>query len=73
MWMSTVYSLIVHCRNGAKFSSGKHSTLRLTGMAAANALGEKFPLFVIGKSLNSRCLKSVKNKPCQYRWQKKVG
>ena len=27
---------------------GKHSTIRLTGMAAANALSEKLPMFVIG-------------------------
>ena len=29
---------------------GKHSKLRLTGLAAANAAGEKLPMFVIGKS-----------------------
>ena len=29
---------------------GKHSKLRLTGLAAANAAGEKLPIFVIGKS-----------------------
>ena len=28
---------------------GKHSKIRLTGMAAANALGQKLPMFVIGK------------------------
>ena len=29
---------------------GKHSKLRLTGLTAANGVGEKLPLFVIGKS-----------------------
>ena len=29
---------------------GKYSKLRLTGLTAANAVGEKLPLFVIGKS-----------------------
>ena len=29
---------------------GKHSKLRLKGLRAANAVGEKLPLFVIGKS-----------------------
>ena len=29
-------------------SGGKHSKVRLTGMATSNALGEKIPMFVIG-------------------------
>ena len=29
---------------------GKHCNLRLKGLRAANAVGEKLPLFVIGKS-----------------------
>ena len=29
---------------------GKHSKLRLTGLAAANAAGEKLPMFAIDKS-----------------------
>ena len=33
-----------------KCVDGKHSKTRLTGMAAANAVGEKLPMFVIGKS-----------------------
>ena len=36
-------------------------------MAAANALGEKLPLFIIGKSKTPRCFKYVK----QYRNQMK--
>ena len=38
---------------------GKHSKLRLTGLAAANAVGEKLPLFVIGKSKKPRCFKHI--------------
>ena len=29
---------------------GRHSKLRLTDLTAANAIGEKLPIFVIGKS-----------------------
>ena len=37
---------------------GKHSKLRLTGLTAANAVGEKLPLFVIDKSKKPRCFKN---------------
>ena len=40
-------------------------------MAAANATGEKRPMFVIGKSKTPRCLKHIKNLPCKYNSQKK--
>ena len=40
-------------------------------MAAANALGEKLPMFVIGKSKNPHGFKNVKKVPCRYRAQKK--
>ena len=30
-------------------TGGKYSKIRLTGMAAANATGDKKPMFVIGK------------------------
>ena len=56
---------------GEKCSGGKHSKVRLTGLAAANALGEKLPMFVIGKSGKPRCFKHVKQLPCRYRSQKK--
>ena len=49
----------------------KHSKITVTGMVAANAMGEKLPLFVIGKSARSRCFIGVKNIPCRYRSQKK--
>ena len=50
---------------------GKHSILRLTGFTAANAVGEKLPLFVIGKSKKRWCFKHIKHLPCRYRSQKK--
>ena len=50
---------------------GKQSKVRITGMAASNALGDKIQMFVIGKSVKLRCFKGIKKKPCQYRVQKK--
>ena len=35
---------------GGKCSGGKNSKIRLTGLAAANMIAEKLPMFVIGKS-----------------------
>ena len=49
-----------------KCSGGKHSKVRLTGMAAGNAKGKRLPLFIIGKSKNPRCFKGVKRVPCHY-------
>ena len=40
-------------------------------MAAGNAIGEKLPMFVIGKSKTLRCFKHIKNLPCKYKSQKK--
>ena len=57
-------------RKGEKYSGGKHSKVRLTGMAAASATGEKLPEFVIGKSKKPRCFNGVKNL-CRYRAQAK--
>lgn len=54
-----------------KCSGGKHSKVRLTGMAAASANGEKLPMFVIGKSRKPRCFKNIRHLPCRYRSQKK--
>ena len=56
---------------GEKCSGGKHSKVRLTGVAAASAAGEKLPIFVIGKSVQPRYFKNVKNLPCRYRSQVK--
>ena len=53
-------------------SGAKQSKVRLTGMAASNAPGEKIPTFVIAKSASPRCFKHVRNLPCRYRSQKKA-
>ena len=49
---------------GEKCSGRKHSKVRLTGLAAGNAYGEKLQMFVIGKSV-----KGVKTLPCRCRAQ----
>ena len=49
----------------------KHSKLRLTGLAAANAAGKKLPMFVIGKLKSPRCFKNIKHLPCRYCSQNK--
>ena len=54
-----------------KCSGGKHSKVRMTGMAAGNAKGERLPMFAIGKAKNPRCFKGVKSIPCRYRAQAK--
>ena len=46
---------------------GKHSKIRLTGMAAVNVTGDKLSMFIIGKSKSPRCFKGVKHLPCRYR------
>ena len=56
---------------GKRCSVGKHSKVRFTGLVAANATGEKLPLFVVGKSAKPRCFSGVKSLPCRYRSQKK--
>ena len=50
---------------------GKLSEIRFTGMAAANAMGDKLPMFVIGKAKNPQCLKNVKFLPRRHRNQRK--
>ncbi|XP_065681432.1 tigger transposable element-derived protein 2-like [Hydra vulgaris] len=50
---------------------GKNSKVRLTGIAAGSATGEKLPMFVIGKSKNPRCFKHIKQLPCTYKNQLK--
>ena len=57
--------------NNENCDVGKHSKLRLTGLTAANEVGEKLPLLVISKSKKPRCFKDIKHLPCQYRIQKK--
>ena len=57
---------------GEKCSEGKHSKIRLTGLAAVNAYGERLPMFVIGKTNQPRCFKGVRNLPCPYRAQREL-
>ena len=57
---------------GEHCSGGKHTKVRLTGMTASNALGEKIPIFYIRKSASPRRFKHVRNPPCRYRSQKKA-
>ena len=54
-----------------KCIGGKFSKVRLTGLAAANANGEKLPMFIIGKSKSPRCFKNLEQLPCRHRGQKK--
>ena len=58
---------------GGRCSGGKHSKVKLTGLAAANVTGKKLHLFVIGKSAKPRCFSRVKSLPCCYRSQKRSG
>lgn len=44
--------------------SGKFSKWRLTGFASSNAVVEKLPVFVIGKSANPWCFEHSKSLPC---------
>ena len=37
-----------------KCSGGKHMKIRITGLAAANAVGSKLPMFAIGKAKKPR-------------------
>ena len=43
-----------------KGSGGKHIKIRITGLAAANVVGNKLPMFVIGKAKNAKCFKNIK-------------
>ena len=54
-----------------KCHGGKQSKVRITVLCGANAVGDKLPLFIIGKSKQPRCFKGVRNLPCRYRHQKK--
>ena len=56
---------------GTKCSGGKNSKNRITGLVGSNAVGDKLPLLIIGKSKKPRCFKNVKSLPCNYRNQKK--
>ena len=53
------------------YGGGELRKIRITGIAAANAIGDKLSMFVIGKAKNPRCLKNIKFLPCCYRNQRK--
>ena len=59
-----------HFKN-EKYTGGKHSIFRLTGMAACNVNDERLPMFVIGKLKIPRCFKGAKNVQCRYQAQPK--
>ena len=40
-------------------------------MAAANSMGDKLPMFVIGKGKNPQCFQIAKFLPCRHRNQRK--
>ena len=52
-------------------SGGNHSKIRITGLAVANAVGKKLPMFVIGKEKNPMSFKNIKKLPFRYRSQRK--
>ena len=54
-----------------KYSGGKHSKIKITGLAVSNAIGNKQPMFVVGKAKNPRCFKNIKKLPCRYQSQRK--
>ena len=51
--------------------SGGYSKVRLTGLTAGNATGERLPVFVIRNSAKQRCLSAIKSLPCRYLSQNK--
>ena len=56
---------------GGRCAGGKFSKVRLAGLAAGNAAGEKLPMFVIAKAEKPRCFKGVTSLPCQHKPQRK--
>ena len=72
LFYEALASKSLHFR-GKRCSGGKHSRVRLIGMAASNDLGEKIPIFVIGKSAIPSCFKHVRNLPCINRSQNNVN
>ena len=54
-----------------KCSGEKLSKVRLTDIAAANAVGDKIPMLVTGETQKWRGFKNVKFLHCQYQHQKK--
>ena len=54
-----------------KCSGSNHSKIKIIGLAAVNVVGNKLPMFVIGKAKNPRCFKNIKKLSCTYRSQRK--
>ena len=54
-----------------KLYGQKLSKILITGMAAANAMGDKLLMFIIGKAKNPPCFKNILFLPCCYRNQRK--
>ena len=71
LFYDTMRSKSLHFQ-GKRVSGGKHSKVRLTGMAASNVLVEKILMFLIGKSASPRCFNHVLNVPYRHRSQKKA-
>ena len=55
-----------------KCSGGKLSKMRITGLAVANVVGDKLPVFVTGNAKKPQCFKNVNFLPCRYRNQQKI-
>ena len=49
-----------------KCSSGKYNKIIITGLAVANVVTDKLPMFVIGKSQDPQFCKNVRSLPCRY-------
>ena len=54
-----------------KCSGGKHNKIRITGLAAANSVGNKLPMFVIGQAKCPRSSRNIKKLPCRCQSQRK--
>ena len=56
-----------------KCSGGKHSKTRMTGLAAANPVGNKLPVFVIGKQKIQGTIKTLRNFPVNIDHKERAG
>ena len=59
-----------HLKN-KKYVGVKHSKLRLTGLAGANVIWEKLPMFVIGEAKSFSCFNRLRHLPRRYRREEK--
>ena len=63
------FSMFTHLNpfnwNQKKCSRAKHTKIRITGWAAANADGEKLQMLFIGKAKNPRCVRDIQILPCR--------